>query len=93
MKSTGIIRKVDELGRVVIPSELRRNLDIHEKDYMEIFVEDNRIVLKKYQPSLTCFLTGETSEENLSLADGKVVLSKAGAQQLLEEIQSYLSVK
>lgn len=51
MKSTGIVRKVDELGRVVLPIELRRNLDIHEKDALEIFVDDDKIVLKKYQPA------------------------------------------
>ncbi|MFC2948814.1 AbrB/MazE/SpoVT family DNA-binding domain-containing protein [Virgibacillus sediminis] len=93
MKSTGIVRKVDELGRVVIPIELRRNLNIQEKDDMEIFVDDNQIVLKKYQPNLTCYLTGHTSEENLSLADGKLVLSREGAKQLLEELQTHLTVK
>ncbi|HHX18301.1 MAG TPA: AbrB/MazE/SpoVT family DNA-binding domain-containing protein [Clostridium sp.] len=51
MKSTGIVRKVDELGRVVLPIELRRNLDIHEKDALEIFVDDDKIILKKYQPA------------------------------------------
>ena len=51
VKSTGIVRKVDELGRVVLPIELRRNLDIHEKDALEIFVDDDKIVLKKYQPA------------------------------------------
>lgn len=51
MKSTGIVRKVDELGRVVLPIELRRNLDIHEKDALEIFVDDEKIILKKYQPA------------------------------------------
>ncbi len=47
MKSTGIVRKVDELGRVVIPIELRRNLDIEVKDALEIFVDGEQIVLKK----------------------------------------------
>lgn len=51
MKSTGIVRKVDELGRVVLPVELRRNLEINEKDALEIFVDDGMIILKKYQPS------------------------------------------
>ncbi|MRG88161.1 AbrB/MazE/SpoVT family DNA-binding domain-containing protein [Salinibacillus xinjiangensis] len=87
MKSTGIVRKVDELGRVVIPIELRRTLDIHEKDSLEIYVDDDRIVLKKYQPSNTCHITGEVSNDNISFADGKLVLSKEGAQQLLNEIK------
>ncbi len=52
MKSTGIVRKVDELGRIVLPKELRVTLNIHEKDPLEIFVdEDNRIVLQKYEPA------------------------------------------
>jgi AbrB family transcriptional regulator, transcriptional pleiotropic regulator of transition state genes len=51
LKSTGIVRKVDELGRVVIPIELRRTLDIAEKDALEIYVDSDRIVLKKYEPA------------------------------------------
>lgn len=51
MKSTGIVRKVDELGRIVLPIELRRTLDINERDSLEIYVEGNQIVLKKYEPA------------------------------------------
>ena len=51
MKSTGIVRKVDELGRVVIPTELRRTLDIAEKDALEIYVDADKIILKKYEPA------------------------------------------
>ncbi len=51
MKSTGIVRKVDELGRIVLPVELRRTLDIAEKDALEIYVDGASIVLKKYRPS------------------------------------------
>lgn len=51
MKSTGIVRKVDELGRIVLPIELRRTLDIAEKDSLEIYVEGSAIVLKKFRPS------------------------------------------
>jgi len=50
MKSTGIVRKVDELGRIVLPIELRRTLSIAERDSMEIFVDGASIVLKKYEP-------------------------------------------
>ena len=49
MKSTGIVRKVDELGRVVLPIEMRRTLDISEKDALEIYVEGENIILRKYQ--------------------------------------------
>lgn len=51
MKSTGIVRKVDELGRIVLPIELRRTLDIAEKDSLEIYVDDDCIILRKYQPA------------------------------------------
>ena len=51
MKSTGIVRKVDELGRIVLPIELRRTLDIKEKDPLEIFVEGSSVVLKRYRPT------------------------------------------
>lgn len=51
MKSTGIVRKVDELGRIVLPIEMRRTLDIAEKDSLEIYVEGSSIILKKYKPS------------------------------------------
>ncbi|MEG1621629.1 MAG: AbrB/MazE/SpoVT family DNA-binding domain-containing protein, partial [Oscillospiraceae bacterium] len=50
-KSTGIVRKVDELGRIVLPIELRRTLDINIKDSLEIFVDGNQIVLKKFERS------------------------------------------
>jgi looped-hinge helix DNA binding domain, AbrB family len=57
MKSTGIVRKVDELGRIVIPKELRRTLAINESDPMEIYTEGDQVILKKYAP--TCIFCGE----------------------------------
>lgn len=51
MKSTGIVRKVDELGRVVLPIELRRTLGIAERDALEIYVDGENIILKKYEPA------------------------------------------
>ena len=51
MKSTGIVRRVDELGRIVLPIELRRSLNINERDTPEIFVDDEKIILKKYEPA------------------------------------------
>ena len=50
MKSTGIVRRIDELGRIVLPAELRRTLNIGERETMEIFVDGSSIVLKKYSP-------------------------------------------
>lgn len=62
MKSTGIVRKVDELGRVVIPVELRRTLRIAEKDALEIYVDEEKIILKKYEPACVfCGNAGETT--------------------------------
>ncbi|TQS75354.1 AbrB/MazE/SpoVT family DNA-binding domain-containing protein [Ornithinibacillus gellani] len=88
MKSTGIVRKVDELGRVVIPIELRRTLDINIKDPLEIYVDNDKIVLKKYKANMSCFITGESSDDNIAFADGKLVLSPEGAKALIDEIQS-----
>ena len=51
MKSTGIVRKVAELGRIVLPIALRRTLGIEEKDRIEIFVDGESIILRKYQPA------------------------------------------
>ncbi|WP_378955412.1 AbrB/MazE/SpoVT family DNA-binding domain-containing protein [Pelosinus sp. sgz500959] len=58
MKSTGIVRKMDELGRVVIPIELRRTLNIAEKDGLEIYVDHDRIILRKYEPTCVCIFCG-----------------------------------
>lgn len=90
MKSTGIVRKVDELGRVVIPIELRRTLGINEKDALEIYVDDEKIILKKYKPSMTCQITGDVSDDNLNIGGGKLILSKEGAEEVLEDIKKYL---
>ena len=51
MKSTGIVRKVDELGRIVLPMELRKSMGIKEKDALEIFVDGDKVILKKYEPA------------------------------------------
>lgn len=71
MKSTGIVRKVDELGRVVIPIELRRTLRIKEKDPLEIYVDEGNIVLKKYEPA--CVFCGN-SENMTSFRDRNICL-------------------
>ena len=91
MKSTGIVRKVDELGRVVIPIELRRILDIEVKDALEIYTDDDTIILKKYKPSMTCDITGDVSDKNMRLAEGRIILSEEGAKMLIKEIQDKMS--
>ncbi|KEI12768.1 MULTISPECIES: AbrB/MazE/SpoVT family DNA-binding domain-containing protein [Clostridium] len=60
MKSIGLVRKVDELGRIVIPVELRRNLNIAERDAVEIYVDGEQIILKKYEPA--CIFCGNAKE-------------------------------
>ncbi len=77
MKSTGIVRKIDELGRVVLPIELRRNLNLNEKDSIEIYVEGDKIILKKHEPCDV--FTGDT--DNLVEYNGKLV-SKTTIREL-----------
>lgn len=60
MKSTGVVRKVDELGRIVIPIELRRTMGIAEKDALEIYVDSEKIILRKYEPA--CIFCGNAEE-------------------------------
>jgi len=60
MKSTGVVRKVDELGRIVIPVELRRTLDIDVKDALEIYVDGEQVILKKYEPA--CIFCGDARD-------------------------------
>ena len=60
MKSTGIVRKVDELGRIVLPIELRRTLEIAERGSLEIYVEGSTIILKKYEPA--CIFCGDAKD-------------------------------
>ena len=76
MKATGITRKIDELGRIVLPIELRRGLDIGEKDALEIYVEDDSIILKKFKKS--CLFCG--GEENTIDFKGKSICSECIAQ-------------
>lgn len=61
VKATGIVRKVDELGRIVLPVELRRTMDIDVRDPLEIYVDGSTVILKKYSPS--CIFCG--SVENV----------------------------
>ena len=60
MKSTGIVRKVDELGRIVLPIETRKRLELSAGDGVEIFVERDRVILKKYEPA--CIFCGEVDD-------------------------------
>ena len=90
MKSIGVVRKVDELGRIVMPIELRRALDISIKDSIEFFVDKAKTVLQKYHPHGVCLITGEITSENREYANGKITLSPEGAEMLLEELKTAL---
>ena len=60
MKSTGIVRRVDELGRVVVPKEIRNQFNISERDPIEIFIDGNSIVLRKFEPN--CIFCGSSKK-------------------------------
>ena len=60
MKATGVVRRIDELGRMVLPCELRRVMDIKDRDSLEVFVDGDKIVLRKYEPA--CTFTGSANE-------------------------------
>ncbi len=81
MKSTGVVRRIDELGRIVLPIEIRRSLDINVKDPVEIFIDSERIILQKYSPS--CIFCGES--DNIVFFNGKRICAKC-----LEEIKNKL---
>ena len=72
MKATGIVRKVDELGRIVLPIELRRTLDIKERDALEIFTDNDSVVLRKFAPA--CVFCG--SGKNVVTFRGKSVCAQ-----------------
>ena len=78
MKSTGIVRKVDELGRIVLPIELRNILDIAPKDALEIYTSENAIILRKYQPA--CIFCDE-AEDVISFKGRNVCRTCARALQ------------
>ena len=79
VKSTGIVRKVDELGRIVLPIEMRRTMDIAEKDSLEIYVEGSSVILKKYKPR--CIFCDATKD--ITVFKGKNVCPKC-----LKELKS-----
>jgi len=69
MKSTGVVRRIDELGRIVLPIEIRKNLNIENRDTVEIFVEEDKIILKKYEPA--CVFCGNA--DDVIMFSGKLV--------------------
>jgi len=88
MRSLGIVRKVDHLGRIVIPKELRTSLKLHKGVPMEIFVEDDKVILRKYEVDEACVVTGEITPDNYQLSNGMFV-SPNGAKKLMEELEQH----
>ncbi len=79
MKATGIVRQMDDLGRIVLPKELRKLLEIGPKDPVEIFTEGDSIILKKYRPC--CILCGSTS-------DNVLINEKRVCKKCIDELNS-----
>ncbi|MFJ5964552.1 MULTISPECIES: AbrB/MazE/SpoVT family DNA-binding domain-containing protein [unclassified Bacillus (in: firmicutes)] len=90
MKRTGIVRRIDSLGRIVLPSEMRKVLNIKEEQLLEIFIEGETIMLKKYDADKSCLLTGQVTKQNKSYGNGNVILSPEGAERLLVELKQLL---
>ena len=76
MKSIGMVRKMDDLGRIVLPIELRRQFNIEQRDALEIYTEDNKIILKKYEPA--CIFCGDAS--NIMNYKGKNICPECAAK-------------
>ena len=81
MKSTGVVRKVDELGRIVLPIEIRKTMDIKIKDAIEIFTDEDRIILQKYHPA--CVFC--SNADNIVYYNGKRI-----CRECLEKIKTQL---
>ncbi|MCM3711250.1 AbrB/MazE/SpoVT family DNA-binding domain-containing protein [Sporosarcina luteola] len=86
MRSLGIVRKVDHLGRIVIPKELRNTLKLDKGAPMEIFVDDDMIIFRKYVVDSACIVTGDITPENKRLSNG-MYISPEGAEILKKEIE------
>ena len=88
MRSNKFMRTMDKLGRMVIPREIRNDLKIKQDDRIEFFIEGENLILKKYSPHQTCFITGEKLATNSELAPG-LVLSPKGAELLMMKLKQW----
>lgn len=88
MKKTGVMRRIDPLGRIVIPKEIRRTLDFPPHTCVEMYIENDAICIKQ-QPN-TCFVTGQTSENPIELYDSRLILSQEGAHELMETLKRWI---
>lgn len=86
MKNTGIVRRFDELGRIVVPKEIRDSWGIKTNDPIEIYVDEDKIILKQYTSRNTCVITGEVSKDSVRLPSGRTI-SREGLHILVKEIE------
>ncbi|MED5247470.1 AbrB/MazE/SpoVT family DNA-binding domain-containing protein [Priestia sp. LL-8] len=86
MKGLSTLRKIDALGRIVLPIELRKGMNIAKGDSVEILLEDDHIEIKKYEEYNKCVITGEITPQNRRYANN-MVLSLLGAKILFNEIK------
>ncbi|WP_420974154.1 AbrB/MazE/SpoVT family DNA-binding domain-containing protein [Bacillus thuringiensis] len=83
-----MIRRVDDIGRIVIPKELRRTLQLDQNHQLEFFIQDDRLILKRYKP--VCLVTGDACADPIELLDGRLHLSPLGVSQLIEILQELM---
>lgn len=88
MKKTGVTRRVDDLGRIVLPKEIRRTLDFLPNTSVEVYVLEGTIRIKQ-QPK-TCLITGQISENQIELYDGRLILSQEGAHDLMKTLKRWV---
>ena len=93
MKSPGIVRFIDEKGRIVVPMEIRRNHDIQKHDLIEMFLEGDQIIFQPLISPNRCSLTGQQTKNPLLIADGKFTLSEEGAAIVASELSEILKLK
>lgn len=91
MDEAGIKKRVDSVGRIVIPKEFRRVLNIESGDMMEVLIESGHIIVKK-AVGTKCLITGQMSDNMIKLADGKIVVSPEGAKLLRSEITKEIKI-
>lgn len=84
MKSIGVVRRIDKLGRIVIPAELRRELDMNIQDPVEMYTEGGSVIIKKYSPS--CIFCGEAND--VRPFSGKNICPKC-MEKIADEIDKY----
>jgi AbrB family transcriptional regulator, transcriptional pleiotropic regulator of transition state genes len=90
VEQTNIVKVVDRLGRITVPIRIRERLNIELCDDIEIFMEDDSVIIKKFNAVKPCIVTGVVSNTNLDYAGGKLVLSSEGARKLLDELNNQL---